>query len=72
MSDCCFVFIEEMDSCEQGEKKKKKIEQRIRAHKFVLAANSPVFKTMFYGPIPVKDEIVITDVSLEVFQSMLK
>lgn len=71
MSDIQFLFQCEGEPNSQGQKKKK-IEHRILAHKLILASQSPVFKAMFYGPLAEKDEIIINDVPLEVFDSMLR
>lgn len=72
LSDCCFIFTQQEDSSQQG-RKKKKVEHRIQAHKFVLAATSSVFTSMFYGQLrPAKDSIIIADIAPKVFDLMLK
>eukprot|EP00092_Neocalanus_flemingeri_P023111 GFUD01025059.1.p1 GENE.GFUD01025059.1~~GFUD01025059.1.p1 ORF type:complete len:420 (-),score=110.22 GFUD01025059.1:138-1397(-) len=43
------------------------------AHKFLLAAVSPVFATQFFGSLPEsRSEIVLTDVKARAFRSMLE
>lgn len=46
--------------------------ERIPAHKFVLFANSDVFKTMFHGSLPENNEIVIKDASPLGFRTFLR
>ncbi|XP_037824639.1 BTB/POZ domain-containing protein 6-A-like [Lucilia sericata] len=61
-TDCHFVIVDS----EQNQ-------ITISAHKIILLAASPVFERMFYGSMAEKDDpIVITDIQVEVFQSMLK
>jgi hypothetical protein len=45
--------------------------QPVRAHKFVLAISSDVFKKMFYSDFPSEDEITIDDIDKAVFEIML-
>ncbi|KAL0925822.1 hypothetical protein M5K25_004192 [Dendrobium thyrsiflorum] len=46
--------------------------EKIHAHKLVLAARSPIFRTMFFdGPDEVLSEIVIKDLEPKVFKAML-
>ncbi|KAG0464265.1 hypothetical protein HPP92_020334 [Vanilla planifolia] len=46
--------------------------EKFHAHKLVLAARSPVFKTMFYGgPNETLNEVVIADLEPKVFKAML-
>lgn len=47
---------------------------RIPAHKLILSASSPYYKTMFYGSIPENVEIDLSasNISLESFQEFLK
>ena len=45
---------------------------KIGAHKLLLAAVSPVFKRMFYGPMKVtKEEVEVKDASPDAFQFMI-
>ncbi|XP_031622613.1 BTB/POZ domain-containing protein 6-like [Contarinia nasturtii] len=46
--------------------------KRISAHKLILAAESPVFKAMFYGPMKEKDEINMADTTIESFVAFVK
>eukprot|EP00092_Neocalanus_flemingeri_P003153 GFUD01003371.1.p1 GENE.GFUD01003371.1~~GFUD01003371.1.p1 ORF type:complete len:421 (-),score=70.78 GFUD01003371.1:3-1235(-) len=41
------------------------------AHKFALAAVSPVFRRQFYGSIPAGDVVVVKDSNVEAFKIML-
>lgn len=46
--------------------------EKIHAHKLVLAARSPVFRTMFFGGVDeTMDEIIVTDFEPRVFKAML-
>lgn len=46
--------------------------EKIHAHKLVLAARSPIFRTMFFGELDeTPGEIVITDFEPKVFKAML-
>ncbi|XP_020586054.1 BTB/POZ and MATH domain-containing protein 4-like isoform X2 [Phalaenopsis equestris] len=46
--------------------------EKIHAHKLVLAARSPIFRSMFFdGPDEALSEIVITDLEPKVFKAML-
>ncbi|XP_028552344.1 BTB/POZ and MATH domain-containing protein 4-like isoform X1 [Dendrobium catenatum] len=46
--------------------------EKIHAHKLVLAARSPIFRTMFFdGPDEALSEIVIKDLEPKVFKAML-
>lgn len=47
-------------------------ETKIMAHKCILEAASPVFKTMFSGRFAEKDEVKITDIKPAVFQLLIK
>ncbi|XP_067664410.1 BTB/POZ domain-containing protein 6-like [Haliotis asinina] len=44
----------------------------IFAHKFILVSRSPVFFSMFYGPIAEKDEVNIPEIDAGVFHSFLR
>lgn len=44
----------------------------INSHKLILASASPVFEAMFYGPLAEKSCIEITDISYDIFESMIK
>ncbi|XP_023244400.1 uncharacterized protein LOC111642298 isoform X2 [Centruroides sculpturatus] len=43
----------------------------LNGHKFIFALVSPVFYTMFYGPLLMDSKMVIKDVSPRAFQNML-
>lgn len=45
---------------------------RIRAHKCILEAVSPVFERMFSGSLAKEDEILITDIAPEVFELLIR
>ncbi|XAR66243.1 hypothetical protein NMG60_11012402 [Bertholletia excelsa] len=47
--------------------------ETFKAHKFILAARSPVFKAQFYGLIgnPNEDKIVLQDIEPPIFKAML-
>ncbi|XP_047322384.1 BTB/POZ and MATH domain-containing protein 4-like [Impatiens glandulifera] len=46
--------------------------EKFHAHKLVLAARSPIFRSKFYdGPEDIKQEIVIEDMEPKVFKAML-
>lgn len=47
-------------------------EKRIPVHKMILALNSPVFKSMFYGALKEQDDVCITDASAEGFSEFLQ
>lgn len=62
IADINFVFQDEdNDSTE-----------KIPAHKLILAAGSPVFKTMFLGSLPEKRDIPIVDATAEGFRAFLQ
>ena len=62
LSDVCFLVGEERE--------------KIHAHRFLLAAESEVFKSMFYGQLkeskPINYEVVVPDLSPVGFRNMLK
>lgn len=59
LSDVCFVVGEERE--------------KIHAHRFFLAAESEVFKSMFYGELKeTRFEIAVPDLSPAGFRNMLK
>lgn len=71
--DVTFIFDKkEKDGLAESEEKNEKVENQVRAHKIILAGQSLVFKTMFFGSMPEKDEIKINDISFEIFYSMLR
>lgn len=45
-------------------------DEKVQAHKWILAARSPVFKAQFFGPIgkPDMDRVVVEDVEPIVFK----
>ena len=43
----------------------------IKSHKFMLASASPVFYSMFEGPMAEKGDVSIPDVEAEVFNDIL-
>lgn len=47
------------------------VEQRIGAHKILLASGSPVFHTMFYGTLKEKSDVKISDSSAKGFMDFL-
>lgn len=47
------------------------MEQRVAAHKSLLAAGSPVFHAMFYGTIKEKGDVKISDASVKGFMDFL-
>ncbi|XP_058446292.1 BTB/POZ domain-containing protein 3-like [Malaya genurostris] len=61
LTDCEFLVGREL-----GDRK------LIAAHKLILAMASPVFHTMFYGSLPEKDVIHVTDLDHGAFHSSLK
>ena len=47
--------------------------EKIKAHKLILAARSPVFYSMFYGPLAQQeDEITLVDIQPEGFKRLLR
>ena len=65
--DITFIIVESVD--ETGEKHGKDI----KAHKVILANLSPVFKTMFYGPMKETNAAIpIGQTTLEAFQKMME
>jgi len=46
--------------------------ERIRAHKQFLAAVSPVFRRMLFGPLNEKGEVVVKETTPEAFNTMIK
>ena len=46
--------------------------ERIRAHKQFLAAVSPVFRRMFFGPLNETGEVVVKETTPEAFNTMIK
>ncbi|KAG0489163.1 hypothetical protein HPP92_007974 [Vanilla planifolia] len=47
--------------------------EKFHAHKLVLAARSPIFKSTFFdGPVEILNEIVISDLEPKVFKAMLQ
>ena len=45
---------------------------KVKAHKFIMAMSSPVFKKQFYGELKeIDDKIVIKDASKDAFITML-
>ena len=44
----------------------------IKAHKCMLATASPMFYSMFYGPIAETGDVDIPDINANIFQDMLK
>lgn len=46
--------------------------QRIHAHRCILAALSPKYKTQFYGSQPDGGEIVVSDISAEAFKVFIR
>jgi len=45
---------------------------RLSAHKVVLAGNSSVFETMFFGALPESGDVKIVDVDASIFQTFLQ
>ena len=45
---------------------------RIPAHKLILAARSPVFDAMFYGPMAEQKEVVVPDIETKGFKKLLR
>ncbi|EEC14952.1 hypothetical protein IscW_ISCW021617 [Ixodes scapularis] len=43
-----------------------------KAHKMVLAMRNEVFETMFYGNLPEKDQVLVTDLHPDGFSAFLK
>ena len=61
LADVCFIVGSEP------------VPRRIPAHKYMLAAGSPVFYAMFYGALAEdKKEIAIPDVEPQAFLNLLK
>lgn len=60
MADVNFIFKDALST------------QKIPALKLILAAGSPVFKTMFFGSLPVKGDIRIIDVTSDGFKAFLQ
>lgn len=46
--------------------------KRLPAHKILLAKSSPVFKTAFYGSMPIDGEMLIDDVPADDFEVFLQ
>lgn len=46
--------------------------EKVTAHKCILEAVSPVFKTMFSGSFAEKDEVKITDIEPKIFQLLIR
>ena len=44
----------------------------IQAHKYMLASSSPVFYSMFDGPVAEKGNVIIPDIEPETFEIILK
>ena len=44
----------------------------LEAHRFLLAARSTVFETMFYGSMPEGEEVRIDDTEREIYDNMLR
>ena len=44
----------------------------IKAHKFMMASASPVFYSMFEGPLAEQGDVSITDVEANIFRDILK
>ena len=64
------VFLVQGEDDENGGQRCSK---RIGAHRFVLAAVSPVFRRMFFGPLPETAEVVeVKDTTPEAFDAMIK
>lgn len=61
-SDVCFVFLDD-DGSEN---------ERIPAHKLILAAGSDVFDAMFYGPLHENNEVKIVDSTASAFKEFLQ
>jgi len=54
-------------------KKVKKVKGEIKAHKYILAASSPVFKAMFFGLMKEnKDVIEVKETSYEAFKKLVE
>lgn len=65
--DVTFKIVE--SDGETGEK----LGMDIKAHKVILANTSPVFKTMFYGPLKETNAVIpIKQTTFEAFQKMMK
>ncbi|KAG4079203.1 hypothetical protein HA402_015859 [Bradysia odoriphaga] len=47
-------------------------EEKVPAHKYMLAIGSPVFKSMFYGDLKEEGDVSITDSSAEPFMEFLQ
>lgn len=69
MSNVKFVFLEKEEESGTGERK---VIAEIPAHKFLLAAESEVFRTMFNGMWNEKNEVEINDSSPEAFKEFLQ
>jgi len=51
----------------------KALKGKMKAHRYILAASSPVFKAMFYGPMKEsKDVIEVKETSYEAFKKLLE
>ena len=44
----------------------------LEAHRFLLAARSTVFETMFYGSMPEGEEVRVDDTEREIYDNMLR
>jgi len=61
------------EGSDKGVKKVKKDKREIKAHKFILAASSPVFKGMFFGPMKEsKDVIDVKETTFESFKKLIE
>ncbi|XP_058455317.1 BTB/POZ domain-containing protein 6-like [Malaya genurostris] len=62
----------EMTDCEFMVGREPKNQKLISAHKMILAMASPVFHAMFYGSLPEKSIIHVTDLDYATFHALLK
>jgi hypothetical protein len=70
--DCAGLFHKYIDATEYdvtfyagGEK------EVLKAHKIILAAGSPVFKSMFYGSLESQNEVKVPDCSPDALKSLI-
>ena len=66
-SDVCFLVKDETTAGENGSFKS------IRAHKFLLAGSSPVFRAQFFGPMKDTGEVLeVKDTTAGAFGTMVR
>lgn len=70
LMDVTFTFAPDADEDDNEDDEQEEVE-KVRAHKLVLAAWSPVFRLMFFGGFKEEAEIRIVDIRPDVFQKLI-